>query len=151
MKNKELIGTIDNTVPTEEEIEKVVTDLKNDGKPIPGMFKYGLIANDDSVTKSYLLLLKNYDDDEEERDWQIVTGRQDAYEYLRRLIEAEAIIPDESYVLSGTTPFEEAITVYRFMRVMLDRNLVVEETGFDIEDYHSESYYPEDKKIIEES
>lgn len=74
MKNKELIGTIDNTVPTEEEIEKVVTDLKNDGKPIPGMFKYGLIANDDSVTKSYLLLLKNYDDDEEERDWQIVTG-----------------------------------------------------------------------------
>ena len=152
MRNNELMGTPDNTVPTQDEIDQVVTELKKDGKPIPGMFKYGLIMEDDSSIKPYLLLLKlvNNDSsqDEEIRDWEVCTGRQETYEHLRRLIQADAIIPEESYILSGDIKFEEAITVFRFMKVMVDSNLVAEETGFDINEYDTGK---EDKKIIEEA
>lgn len=152
MKNNELMGTPDNLVPTQDEIDQVVTELKKDGKAIPGMFKYGLIMEDDSSIKPYLLLLKlvndDFKDEEEIRDWQVSIGRQETYEHLRRLIQADAIIPEESYVLSGNTPFEEAITVFRFMKVMADSNLIVEETGFDINEYDPGK---EDKKIVEEA
>lgn len=63
MKNNELMGTPDNLVPTQDEIDQVVTELKKDGKAIPGMFKYGLIMEDDSSIKPYLLLLKLVNDD----------------------------------------------------------------------------------------
>lgn len=141
-------------IPSQDEIDKVVTELEKDGKPVPAIFYNALIFEDDSSVKPYLLLLKLTSDvdDEDVTSWEVHIGRQDTYEHLRRLIEAEAIIPDESFILSGSTPFEEAITIYRFMKVMVDKNLVVEETGFDIDDYHFT--YPDDNKgdrrIVEE-
>ena len=94
----------------------------------------------DPTTKVYLILSVGYSQDKETegneiRDWEIVVGRQETYDRLKNLIQSEAIDPHVSFVLSGETAPEEAITVFRFMKYCQDGDKVVDNTSFDINEY----------------
>lgn len=90
---------------------------------------------DNPDEKIYLLILTTNDEDGEGRDWSISIGRQYTYDYLKNLIEAEAIDPNDSFILSGNQKVEDAITIFRFMKMCVDRNKVLETSGFDINDW----------------
>ena len=121
--------------------------------------------DEDPDTKIYLVLLTVYSDaeiEEETRDWQILTGRQNAYDFLRNLIKLEAIDPNRSFILSGTQEFDETfnkdnvsfegkpITVFRFMKVMLDNHKVLDDQAdFDINEYDPGNYEHGDLTIME--
>ena len=64
------------------------------------------------------------------------------------MIISGAINPNESFILSGSQPIEEALTVFRFMKIMADQNKILEVTDFDIDEY---SGYTDmgDKKLID--
>ena len=90
--------------------------------------------------RTYLVLLKGeyVDDDREEfRDFEWVIGRQNVYEFLRDFIlneEGISINIHTSLVISETVRILDAISVYTFMKHF--KGIVVDETGFDIEEYN---------------
>jgi len=115
----------------------------------------------DVESKVYLLLLTVYpvsvsdyynedriDIEQNTKEWSVSIGRQNTYEYLRNMIISGAINPNESFILSGSQPIEEALTVFRFMKIMADQNKILEVTDFDIDEY---SGYTDmgDKKLID--
>ena len=103
-------------------------------------------------SKPYLLLLSVYPVNGEEqnsRDWTVSIGRQDTYEYLRNMIVSGAIDPNDSFILSGPQPIEDALTVFRFMKIMIDQDKIVEVTGFDINDYSAGYAEYGDKKLMD--
>lgn len=116
---------------------------------------------DDPDEKIYILLLVTYDNDEDSRDWSVSKGRQNTYNFLRGLIKDEAIDPTLSFIIScsqdNTNPYKpnanpnsKPITVFRFMKVMIDNSRVLDDMdGFDINDY-APSEQVGDKTIVEE-
>lgn len=92
---------------------------------------------EDPESKVYLLLLEVTDseNDEEVRDWSVFVGRQETYDYLVNLVVNEAIDPNHSFIIAGDVKFEEAITVYRFLKSMRDNELVLDGSDFSIEEY----------------
>lgn len=101
-------------------------------------------VGEDPSTKVYLLLMTlyeesslDYDEDSEMsivRHWHVIIGRQNTYDYLKTLIENNGIDIHKSFILSGETAPEKAITVYRFMKTCLESNKVRDRSGFDIDD-----------------
>lgn len=78
--------------------------------------------------KEYLFLIKGaegYDD-----CWDIIIGRDNAYEYVKDNIES--INVEKSYVLSDETPLSKRNTVYNFFKFI------------------KQKYYPDDVYDIEE-
>ena len=92
--------------------------------------------------KLYLVLLQGeFKDNEnaEYRDFEWVVGRQRLYEYLRDLIlNEEDVLIDihNTVVISESVTINDYISMYEFMKTFKD--IVVDETGFDIEEYNIE-------------
>ena len=92
--------------------------------------------------KLYLVLLQGeFKDNEnaEYRDFEWVVGRQRLYEYLRDLIlNEEDVLIDihKTVVISESVTINDYISIYEFMKTFKD--IVVDETGFDIEEYNIE-------------
>jgi hypothetical protein len=116
---------------------------------------------DDPDEKIYILLLTTYDSDSDSRDWSVSKGRQNTYNYLKGLIKDEIIDPNLSFIIACDTdttnpmkpnviPNSKPITVFRFMKVMLDEMKVLDDMdGFDINDFNP-SEQMGDKTILEE-
>lgn len=114
-----------------------------------------IVIHDDPDLKKYLLLLTVYPDstkdtDEPYRDWSIKTGRQNTYDYLKEMIRAEIIDPNLSFVIVGKStdnlakenfmPTSNPVTVFRFMKVMLESHKVLDDrVDFCIDDYALDS------------
>ena len=102
---------------------------------------------DDPDSKLYLLLLEVLDseDGEEIRDWAVKMGRQDTYDYLKNLVISEAIDPHKSFIIAGDVKFDEAITVYKFLKSMREKELVLDGSDFEIDEYGLGENVPEPK------
>ena len=99
------------------------------------------VSYDTEPEKTYLILIDGYEADDSEtpfRDWQIVEGRQNAYDYIKNMLENEYVNIDinTSKVIVDTVLFKESISVYKFMKLMKDSEKVIDYTDFDIEDYN---------------
>lgn len=80
----------------------------------------------------YLLLIKVPDSDE--RFWEIVKGREEAYRYIADNIDI--IDPDESYIIANKMKeidLDNMHTIYNFVKFVKQENDIVDE--FDIDDY----------------
>ena len=112
-----------------------------DNKVIPGIV-YVDGRDKTPNEKQYLVLLKGeFKDNEnvEYRDFEWIIGRQRLYEYLRDLIlNEEDVLIDihKTVVISESVTINEYISMYEFMKTFKD--IVVDETGFDIEEYNIE-------------
>lgn len=83
----------------------------------------------------YLLLIKVPGSDE--TFWEIITGREEAYNFIKDNI-AE-IDPNQSYIVASNTEInlDNLHTVYDFVIFVKNKNNIVDE--FDIDDYTYES------------
>lgn len=81
----------------------------------------------------YLLLVKVPNSDE--RFWEIITGREEAYNYIKNNIDV--IDVDESYIIATKTEvdLDNMHTIYGFVKFVKEKNDIVDE--FDIDDYIS--------------
>ena len=122
-----------------------------------GMREAITFVGQDPTTKIYLILLTMYEDEESEdgydetricREWRLSTGRQYTYDWLKNIIEAGGIDVHKSFILSGETAPENAITVYRFMKTCIESNKV-RGGDFDIDD-GNDSVLPADDLKIED-
>ena len=115
-------------------------------------------VGEDPTTKVYLLLLTlyeetiddgEYDDLSIVKEWYTVIGRQKTYDSLKVLIENHGIDVHRSFVLSGETAPEKAISVYRFMKICLESNKVRDRSGFDIDDGNDPVLPSDDSTILD--
>ena len=115
-------------------------------------------VGEDPTAKVYLVLLILYEDikdvDDEDRtdiirEWHIIAGRQTVYDWLKNLIESGSIDIHRSFILSGATAPEKAITVYRFMKTCVESNKVREISSFDIDDGNDPVLPKDDMKITD--
>lgn len=114
-------------------------------------------VGEDPTTKSYLLILTvlNYSDDKDEdledvdiiRDWNVITGRQETYDWLKRMIESGAIDIHRSFVLANGVNLDDAITVYRFMKTCYEGGKVRDKSSFDIDDGNDPVLPTDDLKL----
>ena len=124
---------------------------ENNGKLVGAMPVF-ISEGPDPTTKVYLILLFGYDSEDdgyEYRDWEVIIGRQETYNRLKNLIESDAIDPLKSFVLSGNTEPEKAITVYRFMKHCIDNDRVVDNSSFDINEYTTSTDGMVDNTILD--
>lgn len=83
--------------------------------------------------REYLILYyATIDKGEEEKSFEIVTGREAAYEFIKTMVECIDI--HKSKVLVDTVSYNKAATVYEFMKYIGDKNFFND--TFDIEDYN---------------
>jgi len=92
--------------------------------------------------KKYLLLLYYHEDSEQpiEKNFEILTGREKAYNYIKENIDDIDVL--ESHILVDTKTLYGAVTIYGFMKHM---EKFFEDNDFDIEEYleHSKFYDPD--------
>lgn len=97
------------------------------------------VIYDTEPDKTYLILLE--DTEESFRDWQIITGRQDAYDYIKSMVisqEYGCIDVEKSKIVVNTLTIDKAISIYEFMKEMKLKDKVIDYTEFDIDDYVTE-------------
>lgn len=85
-------------------------------------------------TKKYLLLIKIPNSDE--TYWEVITGREEAYNYIKYNITE--IDPLESFIIANKMKeinLDNMHTVYDFVKYAKKENNIVDE--FDIDDYNS--------------
>lgn len=127
-----------------------------EGRGVKNAFMIDVLKFDgkDPDTIKYLLLLTvfgdemDYVEEDSSKEWMVITGRQNVYDYLKNCIEAEGIDPDKSFIVAEDTDFTNCPTVYRFMKAAKESESVVDNTSFDIDDYRWSSY-EEDPQIID--
>lgn len=100
------------------------------------------VSYDTEPEKTYLILIDGCEKDNEEsqhRDWEIVVGRQSAYDYIKNIIESEYILVDveksKIIVDSDKVKISDGVSIYEFMKAMKEEDLIIDYTSFDIEDY----------------
>lgn len=84
--------------------------------------------------REYVILVKypdNYDDDS--CRYISILGRQETFDHIKLI--ASEIDVEESIILAETTSLKDSISVYDFMKQMIDNELVDNSDGFDIDDY----------------
>lgn len=97
--------------------------------------------------KVYLLLL-TFDVPEEDGEfnqkWEFVKGREAAYNRIKELIldfyeTYHPLIIGESYIAVDTmkAKITDSKPIYKFMKDVIERGQIVDESGFDIDDYFS--------------
>lgn len=82
----------------------------------------------------YLLLIKIPNSDE--TYWEIITGREEAYNYIKNNITE--IDPDQSFIIANKMKeidLDNMHTIYGFVKYTKEQNDIVDE--FDIDDYDS--------------
>lgn len=86
---------------------------------------------------NYLLLIVYHDEDMDDdiKTFEWIRGREEVYKFLKNYIESECIDMVESKVLTEVVQAGKGITVLQFMRYIRDKELIIDETGFDIEEY----------------
>lgn len=127
-----------NIITNDPDINKTLREIEEETGLKLAAAMPAVTFKDDPTMKPYLLLLKLTDSDEQAGDtlWLIRIGRQDTYDYLKDLIKAEAIDLHHSFVMSGNIKFEDAITIFRFMKTMRDDDKVLDgDEYFDIDEY----------------
>lgn len=89
----------------------------------------------------YLLLLKTPNSDE--TFWEVIKGREDAYNYIKNNIDV--IDVNESYIVSNNIKidFDNMHTIYDFIKFVKEANDIVDE--FDVDDY---SYNTDNSQMI---
>lgn len=124
-------------VPVQETTDKAEELPKRKAGMIPlvSMDLVDFSGKDPDKAKYMLLLRINVDDQDDSYDWLVMTGRQATYDYIKELIQNVAVDIDKSFIMSETSTLESAYTIYRFMRVMIDEEAVIENTSFNPDDY----------------
>lgn len=98
----------------------------------------------DPEKRLYVVLYYSYEDGEEVKSFEILTGRTNAREFIKNMIDSIDI--HESKILVETVAYEDALTVYQFIKEME----VYYQDGFDIEDYNIGDYIEIDKEKEEQ-
>lgn len=100
------------------------------------------VSYDTEPEKMYLILIEAWDISEggdKVRDWEIVEGRQAAYDYIKNMIQSEYLSVDvmESKIIvsSEKVKVTDGVSIYKFMKSMKENDKVIDYTSFDIEDY----------------
>ena len=101
------------------------------------------VSYDTEPEKIYLILIDGIDINNDiqtpYRDWELVTGRQAAYDYIKSMIENDYVIinVEESKIIvnSENVKITDGVSIYDFMKTMKDNNKIIDYTSFDIEDY----------------
>lgn len=139
----------------DEELKAIVNKVEEDTGMDLSNAKPAITIEDDPTKKVYLILIisngdgTDDDGDYEYRDWTVSVGRQETYDKLKDYIETNAINPAMSFILSGSTSPEKAITVYRFMKTCLESNKIIDNSDFDIDDGYEPILPEDDLKITE--
>ena len=143
-------------------LKSVADDDFEDDEESPSITNTGMreaiqFVGQDPTTKIYLVLLTMYEDEESNdgyeetniyREWRIFIGRQHAYDWLKTIIDTGGMDFHRSFILSGETSPENAITVYRFMKTCLESNKV-RGGNFDIDDGNDPVLPADDLKITD--
>ncbi len=102
------------------------------------------VTYDTEKEKTYLILMDGVNTDDNEtrfRDWEFKVGRQEAYDYIKSLIQSDYVLIDihksKIIVDSENVKISQGISIYRFMRDMKEKDKVIDYSSFDIEDYNS--------------
>lgn len=102
------------------------------------------VSYDSEPEKTYLVLIEateTNDDEKQFRDWEIVEGRQSAYDYIKRMIESDYIsvdiIKSKIIVNSDKVKITDGISIYQFMKSMKEQDKIIDYSSFDIEDYYT--------------
>lgn len=111
------------------------------------------VTYDEEPEKVYLILLdgiETYSDDlhaeieKDYRDWEIIEGRQKAYDYIKNMLETEYVtinvMTSKIIVSSEKVKVTDGISIYEFMKTMKEKDKIVDYTSFDIEDYVSHEF-----------
>lgn len=118
---------------SKEELERVneIISQNNDMRPSQAVEE---VRKQDPNKKKYLILYYMSNEEDEEKSWEITTGREETYKFIKDRIEYMDI--HNSIVVSGTVTLNDAIeqdmTVYQFMKLMMNYF----DDSFDIEDYN---------------
>ena len=146
---------------SDEDLMRIIQQVEEENNASLAMAIPAVTFEDDPDEKIYILLLTTYDTNDSARDWSVSRGRQNTYNYLKGLIKDEIIDPNLSFIIACDTdttnpmkpnavPNSKPITVFRFMKVMLDGMKVLDDMdGFDINDFNP-SEQMGDKTILEE-
>ena len=106
------------------------------------------VSYDSEPEKIYLILLEGnepvygHDDVAKPfRDWQMKEGRQEAYDYIKEMLEnkyVEIYVHTSKIIVSSEkVKVTDGISIYEFMKVMKEQDKVIDYTSFDIEDYNN--------------
>ena len=100
------------------------------------------VSYDTEPEKTYLILIDAWDitdGGDKIRDWEIVEGRQAAYDYIKNMIQSEYLSVDvmksKIIVSSEKVKVTDGVSIYKFMKSMKENDKVIDYTSFDIEDY----------------
>lgn len=90
----------------------------------------------DPEDKLYLILIIGFNENGDEfRDFEWITGRTNAYEFIKDMVKEERADLFQSKIIVETQAIETAKTLVEFMRYCSDNGLVEVDSGFDIMDY----------------
>ena len=102
----------------------------------------GVTYDPEETEKTYLILIDGEEVDNEGRrfrDWEIITGRQSAYDYIKNMLENEYVMIDvdksKIIVSSDKVKVTDGISIYDFMKAMKQQDKVIDYSSFDIDDY----------------
>lgn len=100
------------------------------------------VSYDTEPEKTYLILIdgtERYNESKPYRDWELVVGRQKAYDYIKTMLENEYIVVnvEESKIIvnSENVKITDGVSIYSFMKNMKDTDKIIDYSSFDIEDY----------------
>jgi hypothetical protein len=102
----------------------------------------GVTYDPEETEKTYLILIDGEEVDNEGkrfRDWEIITGRQAAYDWIKNMLENNYVMIDvdksKIIVSSEKVKVTDGISIYDFMKAMKQQDKVIDYTSFDIDDY----------------
>lgn len=103
------------------------------------------VTYDTEPEKTYLILMDGLERGEGSegetlrpiRDWEIKVGRQQAYDYIKNMLESEYAEFNiyKSKIIVDSITFKDGVSIYEFMKNMKEGDKVIDYTSFDIEDY----------------
>lgn len=97
------------------------------------------VTYDTEPDKTYLILIDGENNDAAYRDWEIVIGRQAAYDYIKNLLESSyaSINVQKSKIIvdSDKVKISDGVSIYKFMKSMKEQDKIIDYTSFDIDDY----------------
>lgn len=100
------------------------------------------VTYDTEPEKTYLILLDGVLTNDEEtifRDWEFKVGRQEAYDYIKDMLQNQYAIINvhNSKIIVDSTEvtIKQGISIYKFMKNMKENEKVIDYSSFDIEDY----------------
>lgn len=84
----------------------------------------------------FCIMFKYADDNDNEiKDWEIIIGRKNMYEFIMDNIESMDI--DESYIINQNITFKDKLTVYEFVKYIIEEggHYQSDSNTFRIDDY----------------